>query len=68
VPYSVFGPCVNGAEADDVGGHAVARDETPVVIVVWDGRPGDGPGGTADAVALWREDGFTPDVIDITKL
>jgi hypothetical protein len=45
-----------------------ALDETPIVIAVWDGRPGDGPGGTADAVALWREEGIEPDVIDITKL
>jgi tetratricopeptide (TPR) repeat protein len=43
-------------------------DETPVVLAVCDCRKGDGPGGTADAVALWRDEGFDVDVIDITKI
>ena len=43
-------------------------DETPVVLAVWDGKQGDGPGGTADAVALWRDEGYDVDVIDIAKL
>jgi tetratricopeptide (TPR) repeat protein len=42
--------------------------EDPLVIAVWDGQPGDGPGGTADAVALWKDDGYNVDVIDITKI
>lgn len=29
-------------------------DHCDVLIAVWDGRPGDGPGGTADAVAYAR--------------
>jgi hypothetical protein len=28
----------------------------------------DGPGGTADAVALWRADGYDPDIIDISTV
>lgn len=40
-------------------------DETPIVLAVWDGKKGDGPGGTADAVALWKDEGFDVDVIDI---
>ena len=27
----------------------------PVGLVVWDGRPGDGPGGTASAVQQWQQ-------------
>ena len=43
-------------------------DETPIVLTVWDGKKGDGPGGTADAVTLWREEGFEPDIIDIATI
>ena len=32
-----------------------------VVLAVWNGQPGDGPGGTADAVQLWRDEGYEPD-------
>jgi hypothetical protein len=45
--------------------YAKGLDEMPVVIAVWDGKPGDGPVGTADAVALWRDDGYEVEVIDI---
>jgi hypothetical protein len=48
--------------------YARRLDETPVVIAVWDRQPGDGPGGTADAVALWTEDGYGVDIIDIMAL
>jgi hypothetical protein len=48
--------------------YARRLDERPIVIAVWDGKPGDGPGGTADAVALWREDGYDVAVIDITTV
>jgi len=33
-------------------------------LAVWDGMPGDGPGGTCDAVARWRQCGLEPAVID----
>lgn len=39
-------------------------DHCDVLIAVWDGRPGDGPGGTADAVAYARESGRPVRVID----
>jgi hypothetical protein len=39
-----------------------------VVLAVWDGKKGDGPGGTADAVRLWRMEGVEPIVIDPTAL
>jgi len=48
--------------------YAERLDEQPVVIAVWDGRPGDGAGGTAETVALWRDEGYEVEVIDITRL
>jgi hypothetical protein len=48
--------------------YARRLDETPIVLAVWDGKEGDGPGGTADAVDLWRDEGIEPDIIDITKI
>jgi hypothetical protein len=45
--------------------YAKLLDETAIVIAVWDGKPGDGPGGTADAVQLWEADGYDVDVISI---
>jgi len=33
-------------------------------LAVWDGRRGDGPGGTAHTVAAWARDGVAFDVID----
>jgi hypothetical protein len=44
--------------------YACSLDETPIVLAVWDGQPGDGPGGTADAVQLWRDEGYEPEIID----
>ncbi len=37
-------------------------------VAVWDGKPGDGPGGTASIVARWRNNGVTVNLIDVTKL
>jgi hypothetical protein len=48
--------------------YAARLDETPVAIAVWDHRPGDGAGGTADVIRLWREEGIEPHVIDINSL
>jgi class 3 adenylate cyclase len=33
-------------------------------LAVWDGRPGDGPGGTASTVGRWKEAGCDVSVID----
>jgi hypothetical protein len=44
--------------------YARSLDEKPIVLAVWDGQPGDGPGGTAEAVHLWREEGYEPEIID----
>jgi hypothetical protein len=43
-------------------------DEKPVLITVWNGNPGNGAGGTADAVRDWQNEGYEVDVIDISKL
>ena len=48
--------------------YARRLDEKPAVLVVWDGQPGDGPGGTADTVELWRFEGVEPMVIDLRTL
>ena len=43
-------------------------DEEPLLIAVWNGNPGDGAGGTADAVREWQNEGYPVEVIDIAKL
>lgn len=40
----------------------------PVLLTVWNGNPGDGRGGTADAVQAWKKQGYEVVVIDISKL
>lgn len=43
--------------------------ETELVpVAVWDGRPGDGPGGTASTVARWKELGHNVIVIDVAEI
>jgi tetratricopeptide (TPR) repeat protein len=44
--------------------YARALDEKPIACAVWDGQSGDGPGGTAEAAALWRNKGFDVELID----
>jgi tetratricopeptide (TPR) repeat protein len=44
--------------------YAADFDEKPLVLAVWDGQSGDGPGGTADAVQLWRNKDYEPEIID----
>lgn len=39
-----------------------------VCIALWDGLPGDGPGGTAASVEYWRRWDRTVDVIDLRAL
>ena len=45
---------------------AAALDEVPELLAVWDGKPGDGRGGTADAVKWWRGEGLSVDVIPLS--
>jgi class 3 adenylate cyclase len=37
-------------------------------LAVWDGRHGDGPGGTATVVERWRNIGLPVEIIDLVKL
>jgi class 3 adenylate cyclase len=37
-------------------------------LAVWDGRHGDGPGGTASVVERWRNIGLPVEIIDLVKL
>jgi hypothetical protein len=42
--------------------------QKPLLIAVWNRDPGDGAGGTADAVHDWTNEGHDVVVIDISKL
>lgn len=44
---------------------ATRLNEEPILLAVWDGKPGDGLGGTADCVKLWRDEGRTVETITI---
>lgn len=43
-------------------------DTDLVPLVVWDGRPGDGAGGTATFVEHWLNQGRHPEIIDIAAM
>ncbi|MFQ5793680.1 MAG: RyR domain-containing protein [Candidatus Bipolaricaulia bacterium] len=43
-------------------------DTEVIPLVVWDGRPGDGPGGTTSLVEHWRSQDREPEVVDIATL
>jgi hypothetical protein len=43
-------------------------DDEQILITVWNGKPGDGAGGTADAVREWKREGHEAEEIDISKL
>jgi len=40
----------------------------PVLIVVWDGKPGDGAGGTSEVIRDWQGKGYELEHIDIERL
>jgi class 3 adenylate cyclase len=48
--------------------HAGRLETNLVRLAVWDGQPGDGPGGTASAVARWRASGHDVEVLDLAQL
>ncbi len=48
--------------------HADKLDTELVCVAVWDGLPGDGPGGTASSVAHWRQAGRRVEVIDLAAV
>ena len=39
-----------------------------IALALWDGRPGDGAGGTAWSIDRWRQSGRTIEVIDLAAL
>jgi class 3 adenylate cyclase len=47
---------------------AAELDTELVRLVLWDGKAGDGPGGTASTVARWRAAGRDVEVIDLTAV
>jgi hypothetical protein len=48
--------------------YAKRLDESPILLVVWDGKEiVDGPGGTGDAVRLWRTENVEPQVISVPE-
>lgn len=45
------------------------RFETDLVpIAVWDGKPGDGPGGTASVVERWQKLGYEIELINLEEI
>lgn len=50
-----------GVRADEL-------DTDLVCLALWDGKPGDGPGGTAAAVERWRNGGRQPQIIDLSEI
>ena len=40
--------------------------QVPLLISVWDGQPGDGRGGTADAVRHWDDSGYERENISLS--
>ena len=39
-----------------------------IPLAVWDGKPGDGPGGAASGVQKWRRLGYDPEIVCLSKL
>jgi class 3 adenylate cyclase len=52
-----------------LGGLLAKRLDTQLrCLAVWDENPGDGPGGTADTVEMWRASGQKVDIINLLSL
>ena len=43
-------------------------DSRLIPVAVWNGRPGDGPGGAASVIANWRDLGYEPEIVDLAKI
>lgn len=43
-------------------------DTNLIPIAVWDGKPGDGAGGTDDTIKWWQSLGYSVDIIDLTEI
>jgi hypothetical protein len=53
---------------EDAMKKAKLLDQEPILITVWNGNPGDGAGGTADAIRAWSDEGYAVEQIDVSKL
>jgi tetratricopeptide (TPR) repeat protein len=58
----------NRAIRQDAIAKATSLDEQPILLAVYNGNPGDGTGGTADAVREWRHTHHQIEIIDISQL
>jgi class 3 adenylate cyclase/tetratricopeptide (TPR) repeat protein len=47
--------------------YAARLEADMVPLAVWDGKSGDGPGGTASAIGNWQHLGYKPEIIDLTQ-
>jgi class 3 adenylate cyclase len=47
---------------------AAQLDTTMILLAVWDGTSGDGPGGTATVVENWRSCRYEPEIVDLAKI
>ena len=43
-------------------------DTELIPLAVWNGQPGDGPGGVSSVVENWRTHGHQPEIIDLAKI
>jgi len=43
-------------------------DAALIPLAVWDGMAGDGPGGAASVVRIWRSSGYEPEIVDLAKI
>ena len=43
-------------------------DTKLIPMAVWDGLPGDGPGGAASAIDAWRSLGYKPEIVDLGRI
>src|SRR5205823_12226137 len=43
-------------------------DTDLIPLAVWNGTTGDGPGGAASAIELWRSAGYEPAIVDLPKI
>lgn len=65
---AAFEAC-NRAIIDEARRLAQQLDDTaPMMLTVWNGRPGDGTGGTAHAVSTWLQYGYRHENVDVSKL
>ena len=48
--------------------HAGQLGAALIPLAAWDGLAGDGPGGAASVVRIWRSSGYEPEIVDLAKL